>query len=167
MIEYWDTYDVNRSKTGQFHKRGLEIQDGQYHLVVAIWIKNKNNEILLTKRNPEKLWGNCWECTGGCVIAGEDSMTGAKRELFEEIGIEITQEMLRFLGTTRHKDWFTDTYLLEKDILLSDLKLQLKEVNDVKWVNIKEFYAMCMKDLIVLAVSEQFKQYRNEIFKGL
>jgi isopentenyldiphosphate isomerase len=87
--------------------------------------------------------------------------------LFEEIGIEITQEMLKFLGTTRHKDWFTDTYLLEKDILLSDLKLQSKEVKDVMWVSSNEFYAMCMKGLIVPVVSEQFKHYRNEILKGL
>jgi 8-oxo-dGTP diphosphatase len=166
MIEYWDIYDVSRNKTGQLHQRGLELEDGQFHLVVAIWIKNKDNEILLTKRNPEKLWGNYWECTGGCVIAGEDSITGAKRELFEEIGIEITQEPLRFLGTTIHKTWFTDTYLLEKDILLSNLKLQSKEVNDVKLVNINEFNAMCMKDLIVPVVLEQFIHYRNEIFLG-
>lgn len=165
MIEYWDIYDANRNKTGQVHQRGLELKDGQYHLVVAIWVKNKNNEILLTKRIPEKLWGNYWECTGGAVIAGEDSITGAKRELFEEIGIKITQEPLKFLGTTIHKTWFTDTYLLEKDILLSELKLQSEEVTDVKWVNINDFNDMCIKNLIVPVVLEQFKHFRNLIFQ--
>lgn len=165
MIEYWDVYDINRNKTGQVHQRGLELKEGKYHLVVAVWIKNKNNEILLTKRNAEKLWGNYWECTGGAVIAGEDSLTGAKRELLEEIGIEVTSEQLKLLGTTIHKTWFTDTYLLTKDISLSDLKLQAEEVTDAKWVNINEFDTMCSKDLIVPVVLEQFRQYRNEILK--
>ncbi|ERI91074.1 hydrolase, NUDIX family [Clostridiales bacterium oral taxon 876 str. F0540] len=165
MIEYWDIYDESKNKTGQLHQRGLELEDGQYHLVVAIWIRNKNNEILLTKRNPRKLWGDYWECTGGAVIAGEDSIIGAKREVFEEIGIEIIQESLKFLGTTMHKTWFTDTYLLEEDILLSNLKLQSEEVIDVKWVNFDEFNSMCMKDLIVPVVLEQFKHFRNEIFQ--
>lgn len=166
MTEYWDLYDANRNATGKFHQRGLELKEGQYHLVVAIWVENKNNELLLTKRNPEKLWGNYWECTSGSVIAGEDSITGAKRELFEEIGIEIIQEPIKLLGITKHKTWFTDTYLIKKDILLSDLKLQSEEVVDAKWVNINEFNTMCIKDLVVPVVSEQFLLYKNEIFQG-
>jgi 8-oxo-dGTP pyrophosphatase MutT (NUDIX family) len=166
MIEYWDIYDVYRNKTGKLHQRGQELKDGEFHLVVAIWIKNKSNQILLTKRNPEKLWGNYWECTGGSVVAGEDSITGAKRELFEETGIVITQEPLKFLGTTIHKNWFTDTYILTKDILLSELKLQSKEVIDAKWININEFNNMCFKDLIVPVVLEQYKHYKNDIFQS-
>lgn len=166
MNEYWDIYDINRNKTGKLHERGLELNMGEYHLVVAIWIKNKNNEVLLTKRNPQKLWGNYWECTGGSVVAGEDSITGAVRELYEETGIEITQDKLKLLGTTMHKDWFTNTYLVTKDILLSDLKLQSEEVIDAKWVNIEEFDTMCFKSLIVPAVLEQYKSYKNHIFQS-
>lgn len=165
MIEYWDIYDANRNKTGKLHKRGVELKKGEYHLVVSIWIKNKNNKILLTKRNPEKLWGDYWECTGGSVVTGEDSITGAKRELFEEIGIEITQESLKLLGATIHKDWITDTYIVTKDILLSDLKLQTEEVIDAKWVNSNKFNAMCLKGVIVPVVLEQYKLYKDDIFK--
>jgi isopentenyldiphosphate isomerase len=165
MVEYWDLYDAKKNKTGQLHQRGLRLKDGQYHLVVAVWVKNKNNELLLTKRNPEKLWGNYWECTGGAVIAGEDSITAAKREVFEEIGIEIIQGQLKLLGTTKHRTWFTDTYLLEKDILLSDLKLQPEEVIDAKWVTINELDTMCISNLVVPVVVEQFQHYKNKIFQ--
>lgn len=166
MAEYWDIYDVNRNKTGEFHERGKEIKSGKYHLVVGIWIKNKNNEILVTQRSKEKAWSGYWECTGGAVVAGEDSITGAKRELYEEIGVEASQKSLKFLGTIFYKSWFTDTYLLEKDIQLADLKLQKEEVSDAKWVNISEFDDMCAKGIIAPVILEQFKQYRNQILEG-
>lgn len=166
MAEYWDIYDVNRNKTGELHQRGKKLKNGQYHLVVGIWVKNKSNEILLTQRSKEKVWNGYWECTGGAVVAGEDSITGVKRELFEEIGVEASQESLKFLGTTFYKSWFTDTYLLEKDMQLSDLKLQKEEVSDAKWVSISEFESMCTKGMIVPIILEQFKYYRNVILEG-
>lgn len=164
MVEYWDLYDIKRQKTGRMHQRGTKLQEGQYHLVVAIWIRNKNNEILLTRRSPEKPWPNYWECTGGAALAGEESITAAMRELLEETGIEAKQEQLRFLGTTTHKTWFTDIYLLERDICISELKLQQGEVDDAKWVDVREFDHMCSNGLIVPVVIEQFGHFRNIIF---
>lgn len=65
MVEYWDVYDINRNKTGRLHERGLELEAGEYHLVVDIWIVSSSEKILLTKRHPDKLWGSYWEFTGG------------------------------------------------------------------------------------------------------
>lgn len=33
-----------------------------------------------------------WECVGGSVLAGEDSLTGAVREVKEEVGLELAPE---------------------------------------------------------------------------
>ena len=92
MLELWDIYDENRNRTERTHERGKPFSKGDYHIFVCIWIINSRNEILLTKRNPNKTpWGNYWECTAGCVIAGEDSLQGALREVAEEIGISQAQ----------------------------------------------------------------------------
>ena len=44
MIEYWDIYDENRNKTGRIHRRGDEMQSGDYHLVIHVCIFNSKNE---------------------------------------------------------------------------------------------------------------------------
>ncbi|MGE7674016.1 hypothetical protein ACQKMV_10610 [Lysinibacillus sp. NPDC094403] len=48
-MEIWDVYDKNRNKTNKLHMRG-EV-DGDYHIVVHVWIKNNKGEFLLAKRH--------------------------------------------------------------------------------------------------------------------
>ena len=38
-----------------------------------------------------------WSATGGSVVAGEDSYTGAIREVKEELGLDLTEDMIRTL----------------------------------------------------------------------
>ena len=57
---------------------------GSAHLKSYILTANIKGELLLTKRHREKPFGGLWECTGGSVVAGENSLSGAKRELQEE-----------------------------------------------------------------------------------
>lgn len=83
MVEFWDLYDINRNKLGRLHERGIPLSSGEYHLAVEIWVKNSNNKILLTQRHPDKPWGSYWESTVGSVVAGEDSLSGAKRNGYQ------------------------------------------------------------------------------------
>ena len=57
MSEYWDIYDMNRNKTTRTHLRGEPIPDGDYHLVVLIWIYNKEGKVLMTQRHPDIPFG--------------------------------------------------------------------------------------------------------------
>ena len=107
-MEYWDLYDKNRQKLNKIHLRGKELNEGEYHIVVNIWIINDQNKILLTKRHPNKIWPLKWECTGGSVIAGEDSFTGAIREVEEEIGIRLKKENGKLIDTIVRKDDIKD-----------------------------------------------------------
>jgi len=163
MAELWDLYDVNKNKLGRLHERGLPINSGEYHLAVEIWVKNSNNQILLTQRHPEKPWGTYWECTVGSVIAGEDSLSGAKRELIEETGIKIIDKQIVFLGTMTTKDWIIDTYIVKLDTPTYNLKLQDGEVINAKWIDIYEFEDMCSKQVIVPATINRLNLYRDKI----
>jgi 8-oxo-dGTP pyrophosphatase MutT (NUDIX family) len=83
-----------------------------------------------------------WECTGGAVVAGEDSITGAIRELQEELGIEAEKDELQLINTNRHPEFFVDTYVLRKNIDLEALRFQEDEVTDAKLVTFDELINM-------------------------
>lgn len=139
MAEFWDLYDINKNKLGRVHERGIPLKSGEYHLAVEIWVKNSNNKILLTQRHPDKPMGYYWESTVGSVVAGEDSLSGAKRELVEETGIKIIDKKIEFVGSMATTDWIIDTYIVKLDTPIYSLKLQDGEVINAKWVDIYEF----------------------------
>lgn len=143
MPEYWDIYDKDRRKTGRFQERGKPPASPEdYHLVVEIWLRNSKGEVLLTKRHPEKHYGGLWECTGGSVLAGEESLAAAMREVKEEIGVDLTHGnpgvLLASLSIRREVPGqysaHYDVYLFERDIPLESLTFQPEEVADAKWV---------------------------------
>ena len=59
------------------------------HVVVAV-IRNKNNQILIAQRASKKHQGGKWEFPGGKVEQGESASQALKRELNEELGIQIS-----------------------------------------------------------------------------
>lgn len=146
-MEYWDLYNDKREKLGRTVKRGDVLQKDEYHLVVNAWIKNSKNEFLITQRSNSKSFPGKWECTGGSVVSGEDSLASAVREIEEEIGIKIDKESAKLVGTTiRHfvncPD-ILDVWMFFSDISLGDVKLQTEEVSDIMWASkevIKELY---------------------------
>ena len=60
-MELWDIYDRQRRTTGRFHVRGTPMGRGEYHLTAFVWVFNRQRELLLTRRAPEKEhYANCW-----------------------------------------------------------------------------------------------------------
>ena len=57
--------------------------------VVGAIIENKNGEILCTLRPKEKSLGNMWEFPGGKIEPGESEKEALKRELKEELNLNI------------------------------------------------------------------------------
>ena len=89
-MELWDLYTENRELTGRTHIRGEEIPEGYYHLVVHVWIKNNKGEYLISQRSATRpTFPLMWETVGGSVLAGEDSLTAALREVKEEVGLDL------------------------------------------------------------------------------
>lgn len=138
MSEIWDIYDENRNLTGKTikrcdHPRG----ENEYHLAVHIWIKNSKGEWLISKRTPNKHFPLMWECTGGSVITGEDSLTGALREVKEELGISLDKEkgsIYRSLKRTVYHD-FCDVWIFEHDCDIKDVVFQEGETCDAMWAS--------------------------------
>jgi 8-oxo-dGTP pyrophosphatase MutT (NUDIX family) len=161
-MEEWDLFDETRQPLNRIHNRQDKMLPGKYHIVVGIWTVNNNNEILLTLRHPDKeKYPNFWENSGGCILAGESSRLGAVRELFEETGITIDEDELFLLGTKKEKTAFVDTYIIRRNIKISELTLQEGETVDAQWVTLEKLDEMIISEAISLPVIERLSPLRK------
>lgn len=149
MRELWDVYDKNGNLIhGRVSVRGHhDLRDGEYHLVVYVWIINDDGKIILSRRQKGKTFAGAWECTGGCAQQGEDSLTAALREVNEELGLSLELENGHFY--TRYRRNYPkgaralcDVWVFRQNFALSDLTPQKEEVSEVKLVGQKELLAM-------------------------
>ena len=146
-MEKWDLYNAKREKTGLTMQRGENIPKGLYHLVVSAWIVNQQGQYLLSQRHPDKQYPLYWECTGGSVLSGENSLQGAVREVKEELGITLAPEQGKPIYQFRREDMqdFYDVWLFHADIDIKEMVLQKTEVVDVQWVNQDKLLNMFQK----------------------
>jgi 8-oxo-dGTP diphosphatase len=85
------------------------------HVVIAI-IFNAERKILIAQRQSHQEKGGMWEFPGGKVEAGETAFAALKREILEEIGIEVvsatpwTQVDYHY----PHKSVLLDTWLVSQ-----------------------------------------------------
>jgi len=144
--ELWDVYDRDRNLTGRTHRRGDPLPEGDYHLVVFVWLLNSKGEYLITKRAPNKGYPNMWENTGGSAIAGDDSLRAVIREVKEETGLDIKPENGKLLSTVIVEDSIQDTWLFRQDFELGDVVLQENETVDAKYATAEEIQRMIGRD---------------------
>jgi len=135
-MELWDILDQSGKFTGKKVIRGQRrLLPGEYHLVVHIWPFDKNGRLLIQRRAKErKLMPGEWAATGGSAVSGEDSLTAARRELEEEIGIQVGDDDLIFARRLKRKNSFLDVWFVKVDVDISTLKLQEEEVSEVRWI---------------------------------
>lgn len=145
-MELFDLYDKEFNKLNKTMERGSRNDDGEYHLVVHVWIRNSKNQYLIQQRNKstDKIPYQ-WACTAGAVKSGEASIEGAIRETKEEIGIALNRDKLtlckRYFVEDSKANYIVDCYLYEEDILISDCEIDTVEVRDIRYesmVTIKE-----------------------------
>ncbi len=142
-MEKWELLDENGLPTGRVITRGEPLLAGQYHLVEHIWIVDSKGRLLLQRRADHlRLMAGMWAATGGSAIAGEDSESAARRELFEELGIRTAAGELVYGGRMRRRNSFTDIWLLYRDIDPATLHLQAEEVAEARWATPEELVEM-------------------------
>jgi isopentenyldiphosphate isomerase len=159
-MEYWDLYNGKREKINKKHLRSdvNKLNPGEYHIVVNIWIINDQNKIIITQRHPQKEFPLKWECSGGSIIAGEDSITGALREVEEEIGIKLKKENGKLIYSRKREMDFKDTYLFKENININKTNLQENEVVSIKLVTKDELLEMVKKDEIAEPIIEDINK---------
>jgi 8-oxo-dGTP pyrophosphatase MutT (NUDIX family) len=134
-MEYQDVYDAFGQKIGKKILRGDNLSDGEYIYGVHVYIENADGTWLIQQRafslrtNPGQ-----WEFTSGMLLSGENSISAAKRETHEEIGIILNEDQLQFVGTFRRKKNFVDIWFAKVDIPVEEYILDKSEVAAVKYI---------------------------------
>ncbi|EKO3590531.1 8-oxo-dGTP diphosphatase MutT [Vibrio metschnikovii] len=106
------------------------------HIVAGIIVNSEGSQIYITKRPDDKHQGGLWEFPGGKVEAGESIKQALSRELYEEIGITVTEQNL-----FEHLEFdYSDKALMFDFMLVSHFEGQPfgKEGQQGKWVLISD-----------------------------
>ena len=156
--EMWDVLDENRQPTGRLHRRGDFLKKGDYHLVVLVLLENSEGEFLITKRAPNKGYGNMWETTGGSAIAGDSSLTAALREVKEETGFDVRAEDGKLVHSWQGSEVFVDVWHFVCDLDPAMAVLQAGETCDIKYATEDEIEALYQEGKFVAGSYNELKR---------
>jgi isopentenyldiphosphate isomerase len=139
-MELFDIYDRFRRPLGRTKPRGDRFSADEYRLVIHIAVFNDSGQMLIQRRVDGKHgWGGMWDVSvGGSVQAGEDSQSGATREISEELGIEYNFAEISPQLTVTSPSIFDDYYVIRQSPDIAALKLQETEVAEIKWADFDE-----------------------------
>ncbi len=168
MEELFDVFDRNGNYLGIKPKSFCHSKESNvYHKPVWIWVINNEGEILLQKRaKTKKFLPNKWDSSAtGHIVAGETILQGCKREVHEELGIEAEELQFEFLG-----EYIADSvweigqiYKLNTNLDINQMKMDPKEVSQLKWFTFKDLKNFIYTDNFV----PYEKEYKNFIIAKL
>lgn len=144
FMELWDGYDIDRMPTGKTVVRGEKAPEGLYHMVVHAAIFDPDGRLLIQRRCAQKkTFALKWDVTvGGSALVGETSREAVRRELNEELGIDIDFSEMRPRLTVNFEQGFDDFYIVVCHEELSSLRFQAEEVMDARLATLDEINAM-------------------------
>ncbi len=67
--------------------------------IVSALIYSKDNKLLMGKKDPKKggVYSDCWHIPGGGTDEGEEKLKALKREIQEEVGIDISDQQVELV----------------------------------------------------------------------
>ncbi len=142
-MERWDLFDRSGAPLGRTIRRGDRLHAGEYHQVVHIWVVNSVDRVLIQRRSPRrKLMPGVWAVTSGSVIAGESVLQAARRELAEELGVQLEDADFECIGRMTRRNSLCNVFVVRRNIAVPDMRLQREEVAAVRWVTVEQLVEM-------------------------
>jgi isopentenyldiphosphate isomerase len=139
MDELIDILSPEGKSTGKTALKSEAHKNGWFHATVHIWFFTSDEKILLQKRAlTKKVFPGIWDISvAGHIGAGEEIIQGAKREVFEEIGLQLEEKDFTKIGTRIHQVTLENgiqdnehhhVFIAELKVPISALTMQKEEV---------------------------------------
>jgi isopentenyldiphosphate isomerase len=146
VIELVDVLSPAGEPTGERKPKARVHEDGDWHLASHLWLLTPDGRVLLQRRADEKEnWPGWWDVSvAGHVAAGETALDTVLRETQEELGLTVTVDEVRHVGTLREQCVLRDgayidnevheIFVATRELDLDALVLQVSEVAAVALV---------------------------------
>lgn len=161
-MELLDVYDSHGNKTGRVVERGNKdtVFSQDEHIAVAIiFIENQKGEFLIQKTSVEK--GDEYSSTGGHVDHGEKPIDTIKREVKEELGLDLSRESIVNLGFLLFDFPIRFVFYIKKDFSLSDITVQEEEVQSVSFMSVNQILELINHNRMHKAHAKVFEHVLN------
>jgi len=148
MDELIDILTPEGKSTGKTALKSEAHKNGWFHATAHIWFFTSDKRILLQKRAlTKKVFPGIWDISvAGHIGAGEEVLDGAKREVFEEIGLILEDKDFIKIGTrihqVNHENGIQDNehhhvFIAELKTPISELTMQPEEVAGLELWDLK------------------------------
>ena len=148
MDELIDILTPEGKSTGKTALKSEAHKNGWFHATAHIWFFTSDEKILLQKRAlTKKVFPGIWDISvAGHIGAGEEILEGAKREVFEEIGLILEDKDFIKIGTrihqVNHENGIQDNehhhvFIAELKTPMSKLTMQPEEVAGLELWDLK------------------------------
>jgi len=165
-MELLDVYDDFGKKTGRVIVRGdknEKLGEHEHIAVAVIYIENNKGEFLMQKTSIEK--GGEFSSTGGHVCHDEEPLESIQREVFEELGVSVDKDEIKYLGYLLYDKPIRHMFYLKKDIDINDVIVQKEEVEFAKYLTIDEINTLIEKEEITKSHGIIFREIIKYIGK--
>ena len=162
-MEYLDIYDDEGHVTGRKIIRGdksAKIGEHEHIAVGVIFIENDKGEFLIQKTSKEK--GGEFSTTGGHIDSGETPEVSIRREVEEELGINVDNENIESLGYLLFDMPLRYLFYLKKNIDINDVKVQKEEVDYVEYMSVDKINKLIESGEMLKSHGIMFKELLNK-----
>lgn len=116
------------------------------HVVAAIIIRD--NRVLIARRSPHKSSAGLWEFPGGKVESPESPECALKREIQEELGVDLIVDGQYLRQTTEEFDRLIDLDAYRCNMISENVG-RSPDHDKIRWVDIVDlrYFTFCAPDL--------------------
>lgn len=109
--------------------------------IIVGGVIKKDNKYLLVQEAQEKCRGK-WNIPAGHLDPNESVFEGAKREIFEESGLEVELTGIALIGNRVMEDDELLGLVFSTEITGGEIKIDPREILDIKWFTYDEILNM-------------------------